>query len=173
MLISDGGELLLKHRKINELRFGARWDVYATGDRLGVVDTAIGRVGMNICADNWPSVLCFGHSLGRMGAQLIVSPCAWAVPADFDNAKTPYGGEWEKAYAELSRTYGLGVVAVSNVGGMTEGPWAGWRCIGNSMAFGPGGEKLLARVTARTAEETLMLEMELQEVKDWGPRISE
>ena len=172
VLISDEGELLLKHRKINELRFGAKWDVYATGDRLGVAETKLGRVGMSICADNWPGVLCFGHSLGRMGAQLLVSPCAWAVPADFDNKKTPYGGEWEKAYRELSGTYGMGVVAVSNVGAMTEGPWAGWRCIGNSIAFAPGGEKLAGAGHGEEAEEMPVVEMELGEVQDWGARIS-
>ena len=32
-----------------------------------------------------------GHALGRMGARLLLSPCAWAVDADHDNAREPYG----------------------------------------------------------------------------------
>jgi hypothetical protein len=34
------------------------------------------------------------------------------------------------------------VVGVSSVGPMTGGPWAGRKCIGCSLAVGPGGEVL-------------------------------
>ena len=46
--ISDQGEILLHHRKINVLT-GVE-DVYAIGDRLAVADTPFGRIGIDICA---------------------------------------------------------------------------------------------------------------------------
>lgn len=48
LLISDQGEILLHHRKINVLT-GVE-DVYAIGDRLAVADTPFGRIGIDICA---------------------------------------------------------------------------------------------------------------------------
>lgn len=50
LLISDGGEILYKHRKINVLT-GVE-DVYAIGDRIGVTETPLGKIGIDICADN-------------------------------------------------------------------------------------------------------------------------
>ena len=84
-----------------------------------------------------------------MGAQLILSPSAWAVDADHDNAREPYGKLWLDAYAELARLYDVTVVGVSNVGWLTAGPWAGRKCIGCSLAVGPGGSVLAGGRTAR------------------------
>ena len=40
---------------------------------------------------------------------------------------------------KLAKLYGVPVVGVSNVGPVTGGAWAGWKCIGNSIAlFGDG-----------------------------------
>ena len=142
VLLGPDGRLLLTHRKINELRFGPPHDVYATGDRLGVARTPVGPVGLNVCADNFPESLDLGRALGLMGARMILSPCAWAVPAGHDNAATPYGGEWAAPYAELARGRDLHVVGVSCVGELTSGPWRGRQCIGNSLAVGPGGRVL-------------------------------
>lgn len=137
LLISGDGEILFKHRKINIL--GIAQDLYSIGDRLGVAETALGTLGLTICADNFPTSLVFSHSLARMGAQLIVSPSAWAVDADHDNGKDPYGGMWKDAYTTIARLYDVTVVGVSNVGWMTGGPWQGRKCIGCSMAVGPSG----------------------------------
>jgi hypothetical protein len=80
-----------------------------------------------------------------MGAQLILSPSAWAVDADHDNLREPYGQLWRDSYTELARLYDLAVVGVSNVGWITGGPWQGRQCIGCSLAVGPGGA-ILAQV---------------------------
>ena len=138
VMIDPDGERRLLHRKINELEIAH--DLYTTGDRLGVARTEFGTVGLNICADNFESSLDIGHTLGRMGASLLVSPCAWAVDADHDNASDPYGGLWRRSYGELSRRHGMTVVGVSNIGPITGGPWAGRKCIGCSLAIGPGVE---------------------------------
>jgi predicted amidohydrolase len=140
VLLSPAGELLLHHRKVNELDIAL--DLYSVGDRLGVAETELGTIGLAVCADNFGSTLAIGHVLARMGAQLILSPSAWAVDADHDNARDPYGQLWRDSYTELARLYDVTVVGVSNVGPITGGPWAGRKCIGCSLAVGPGGAVL-------------------------------
>jgi len=53
-----------------------------------------------ICADAFAKDHVLSRSLGYMGADIIISPCAWAVPADHDNLKTPYHRhiKWFSAY---------------------------------------------------------------------------
>ena len=99
VLIGPEGRVLLHHRKINELDIAL--DLYSIGDRLGVVETELGTIGLAICADNFGSSLAIGHVLARMGAQLILSPSAWAVDADHDNDREPYGKLWLDSYARL------------------------------------------------------------------------
>ena len=140
VLISDKGEILLKHRKINVLTIAQ--DIYSIGDRLGVAHTPLGTIGIDICADNFHNALVFGHVLGRMGAELILAPSAWAVDGDHDNVKDPYGAFWMRSHSELSRLYDLTIISVSNVGWINAGVWKGRKCIGCSMAVGPGGKKL-------------------------------
>ena len=49
VLLGPTGELLLHHRKINELGIGH--DYYALGDRLQVAATSLGTFGLMVCAD--------------------------------------------------------------------------------------------------------------------------
>lgn len=153
VLLSDEGELLALHRKINELDIAH--DLYDIGDRLSVTHTPIGTIGLAVCADLFPTSLALGHSLARMGAQLILSPCSWAMDADHDNRLQPYGALWLQAYSELSRLYELTVAGASNVGWIEAGPWAGKKCIGNSLALGPDGREL-ARAPYGVEEEALV-----------------
>jgi predicted amidohydrolase len=157
VLIGPTGELLLHHRKINELDIAL--DLYTVGDRLGVVETELGTIGLSICADNFSDSLAVGHVLARMGAQVILSPSAWAVDADHANAREPYGKLWLDAYTELARLYDVTVIGVSNVGRLTAGPWKGRKCIGCSLAVGPTG--VLARGPyGETAEAVTVVEVE-------------
>lgn len=137
LLISPDGDILRKHRKINELSIAH--DLYALGDSLAVAETPLGTIGVTICADNAPESLALGQALGRMGARILLSPCAWAMVAEHDNAAEPYGQMWKTAYRALAEQYGMTVIGVSNVGWMTGGPWQGRKCIGCSLAVGPGG----------------------------------
>jgi predicted amidohydrolase len=159
ILVSPEGQILLKHRKINVLSIAQ--DLYSTGDRLGVAHTPIGTIGINICADNFPDSLVFGHSMARMGAQIIISPSAWAVKADHDNMKEPYGGMWENSYRELSALYEIYVIGVSNVGWITGGPWDGRKCIGSSLAVGTKGNIIKKGKYGVDAEELIVFESEL------------
>ena len=138
LLISPEGETVLKHRKINELKLAH--DLYGQGCRVGGADTPLGRIGLNICADNFPDSLELGRSLGRMGCRVLLSPCAWAVDGDHDDTEKPYGDLWLESYTKLAKGYGMTVVGVSNFGPIEAGPWAGRRCIGKSLAVGPDGE---------------------------------
>jgi len=137
VLLDDSGRMVLHHRKINELTIAH--DLYALGRSLAVAETPFGAVGLAICADLFPSSLALGHALCRMGARLILSPCAWAVEADHDQMRQPYGAIWREAYGELARLYDVAVVGVSGVGSLDAGPWQGRQCIGCSLAVGPAG----------------------------------
>lgn len=166
ILISPSGEILLKHHKINELEIAH--NLYSVGDRLGVAETPLGVIGMDICADNFPTSLAIGHVLARMGAHFILSPCAWAVPSDYDQTKTPYGEMWKRAYGELARLYGLTVVGVSNVGPVAAGPWKGRKTIGCSLAVGPDGDTLAQGPYGEDAESLITITVQARLRRVWG-----
>jgi predicted amidohydrolase len=152
VLISPDGEIVLKHRKINELALAH--DLYSLGTGVAVADTELGRVGLAICADNYPDSPEIGGALGRMGCRLLLSPCAWAVDADHDNEAKPYGKLWREAFAPLTMRFAMTVVAVSCIGPITAGPWQGRKCVGCSLAYGPGGVEL---VQGPADEEALLV----------------
>ncbi len=171
VLIDLQGEILLKHRKINELDIAQ--DLYATGDRLAVAHTELGTLAINICADNFPNSLAIGHVLARMGAQLLLSPSAWAVDADHDNTREPYGELWRGAYSELGRLYQLPVVGVSHVGWLTDGPWRGRKVIGCSLATDQRGEVLAQAPYGDAAEALVVVDIELRPTPARGTKIAE
>lgn len=141
VLFGPEGTLLARHRKINELAIAH--EVYDHGDRLGVVRTPIGTLGILVCADAVARDRLPLHALALMGADLILSPCAWAVAPDHDNARDPYGTLWRDAYTAVAREHGCAVVGVSNVGRVVGGAWDGWGCIGCSLAVDSDGAELL------------------------------
>lgn len=130
ILVDRDGTIVGHHRKINELDFAR--SLYATGRKLEVFDTSIGPVGVAICADLLVPEI--GTALAAMGAGIILSPSAWAVPDDHDEAVTPYGGEWRSAYGDLARRHSVAVAATSNVGRIDGGAWHGRPIIGRSLA---------------------------------------
>lgn len=154
ILLDPSGRIVLHHRKINELGIGR--EIYAVGGRLEVAETELGTVAIPICADNYWSSRAVGHLLCRMGAQVLLSPSAWAVVPDHDETVEPYGDDWLPSYRELATLYDVTVIGVSNVGLMTGGPWEGRLCIGKSLAVGPGGE-ILAHGPYGVDAETLLV----------------
>jgi predicted amidohydrolase len=153
VLIDPGGRIVLHHRKIHELDFAR--ELYATGDRLGVADTPWGRVGLMICADGFAPGQIISRALAAMGARTILSPCAWAVPADHDNARDPYGALWLDNYGAVCRDAGVVIAGCSNVGPITAGPWAGRICIGNSLVLGADAATLARGTYGMAADELL------------------
>ncbi|MBA3710180.1 MAG: carbon-nitrogen hydrolase family protein [Planctomycetes bacterium] len=140
VLIDRSGRLLRTHRKINELDFAR--ELYTTGTSLAAVDTDLGRIGVAICADLAPGADSIGHAMGHMRPLAILSPAAWAVPPGHDDLTDRYGGMWLQSYSGIAKRFSIPVIGVSNVGDVTTGPWAGWRCIGCSLAIGPDGSEL-------------------------------
>ncbi|MCB9767528.1 MAG: carbon-nitrogen hydrolase family protein [Candidatus Omnitrophica bacterium] len=157
--ISKQGEILGRHRKINLLDIAR--DLYTPGSSLSVFESSIGPVGMAICADNFPESLDLARSLARMGARLIASPCAWAVDSDHDQRVDPYGDLWRGSYGALTREWEVSMIGVSNVGWISSGPWKGRKCIGCSLAMGPGGKVLTEGPYGEEAQELIVLDLEL------------
>ena len=155
VLISPTGEVLLTHRKLNELTIGH--EVYAQGDRLGVAATPLGVFGLMICADGYVPGGYVGRTLGLMGADVILSPSAWAVPADYDNGIKPYGADWERNYAAIAREFHVWVAGCSNVGLVEGGAWDGHHCIGRSVVVNPAGETALVGPYGVQAETVMLL----------------
>ena len=157
VLIDPSGRILLHHRKLNELDIAHA--LYDQGDRLGVARTPLGTFGLMICADGFAAGEVVGRTLGLMGADVILSPSAWAVPADHDNRKDPYGKLWHDCYGAVANEYGLWVVGVSNVGPIPAGPWAGRKCIGCSLVVAPGGEPVVQGPHGSEAEAVLYVDV--------------
>ena len=93
-----------------------------------------------------PECLAIGHVLARMGAQIILSPSAWAVAPEYDNAVDPCGNLWIGAYRQLAELYDLPVVGASSVGRLEGGASHNWKVIGCSLAMrGDGTVAVQAR----------------------------
>lgn len=138
IIIDPSGEIILTHRKINELDIGHAY--YALGDKLNVCHTPFGTFGLLICADANTNNQIITRSLAYMGADVILSPSSWAVPADHNNAEDPYGSLWENAYMPVAKDFAVWIASTSNVGKMTAGPWKNWNGIGCSLVIDPNGE---------------------------------
>jgi len=157
VIIDPAGEIILKHRKINELDIGHPY--YKLGDRLNVVDTELGRLGLMICADATARDHVLTRALAYMGADVILSPSSWAVPPDHDNNKEPYGDTWRNAYVPVAKEFRVWIASASNVGWMTGGPWKGWKGIGCSMVVNPDGKEVVNGPYGAEADTILYVEI--------------
>ncbi|MFZ6692290.1 carbon-nitrogen hydrolase family protein [Undibacterium sp. SXout20W] len=169
VFIDDQGGLLLHHRKIHELAVAG--GIYSIGDRLAVARSKLGIVGISICADNAPESLAIGHVLARMGAQIILSPCAWAVAPDHDNHIEPYGELWRRSYGKLADLYDLPVVGVSNVGRIENGAWKDWKVIGCSLAMRGDGSIAMQGEYGSDAENLYISEVPLRKIVPLGDAV--
>lgn len=137
ILINSDGEIILKYHKINLLE--VEFPFYHIGDRLGVVDTPFGRIGVNICADNYYQGLHIGHTLARMGAQIILSPSSWTVDYSITEADEPYADKWIRPLKILASWHDLIVISTTSVGYIVGGPYEGKKKVGKSLAVGKSG----------------------------------
>jgi predicted amidohydrolase len=142
--IGRRGDILARHRKINELDIGLRF--YSRGGSLGVVDFEGRRVGLDICADSWiPGIV---DTLHLMGARLVFSPCAWAVRPGGEARNIAKIRRW---YATRTKGKDLTIVSANGTGRVTQGPWRGRLLQGESLVTGPGGTLLLRGPRNRAA----------------------
>lgn len=157
VLVNPMGKVILLHRKINELDIGHPY--YALGQSLQVVHTDLGNIGVMICADASTGKQEIPRVLSYMGADVILSPSAWAVPADHNNIDNPYGDTWWKAYKPVAEDFRVWIASCSNVGWMTGGPWQGWKAIGCSMVIGPGGKEVMNAPYGDNADTILYVDI--------------
>ncbi|PYQ45075.1 MAG: carbon-nitrogen hydrolase family protein [Acidobacteria bacterium] len=141
VLLDPAGALLLKYRKINLLVVEQPY--YSVGRSLSVVETALGVVGVNVCADNYADSLAIGHTLARMGSQIILSPSSWTVDYSIGEGEDPYGQKWIAPYTLLARLYDLVMVGTTSVGYIVGGPYEGKKMVGCSLVVNKDG--VLAR----------------------------
>ena len=137
IFISPEGNILLKYRKINVLTVAQ--DIYSIGETLSVVKTPFGMVGVNICSDNYIDSLDIGHTLARMGAQIILSPSSWTVDYSIVEGDTLYGKKWLKPYQTLAVAHDLVVVSATAVGVIVGGVYEGKKMVGCSLAVNKDG----------------------------------
>jgi predicted amidohydrolase len=137
LLINRNGGLICTHRKINLL--AVELPFYRVGGALSVVDTDFGVLGLNVCADNYIDGLAIGHTLGRMGARVILSPSSWTTDFSLDEGQDPYADKWLGPFFILAKCYDLYVVSCTSVGYIVGGPYEGKKMIGRSLVVGPDG----------------------------------
>ncbi len=161
VLLDRNGQLLSRYRKLNELTIGHA--SYDQGDRLSVVHTELGSFGLMICADACAHGHVLSRSLCYMGADVILSPCAWAMPDDHDNHKEPYGETWRNAYTPVARDFSVWIAGASNIGRIDSGPWKGSKCIGCSLVIGPDGQEVIQGPYGEEAETILHVHVQTRE----------
>ena len=135
--INPQGEIITKYHKINLLT--VEHPYYAVGQMLNVVDTPLGKIGVNICADNFLDGLTIGHTLARMGAEFILSPSSWTVDYSITEEDDPYREKWVKPYSILAQLYNVAVVGTTSVGYIVGGPYEGKKSVGCSLAVDSSG----------------------------------
>lgn len=160
VLIDPSGEVILHHRKLNELEIAH--DCYGQGTRLGVARTPLGNIGVHICADAFAGGQVLSRALGYMGADIILSPCAWAVAPDHDNRIEPYGQLWRDNYQPVARDFKMWIAGASSVGWIAAGPWSGWKCIGCSMAVDPEGKEVFMGPYGHDAEALGLVDIDIR-----------
>jgi len=170
LFIDDKGEIILKYQKINLLV--VEQDFYQVGQTLNVLDTPFGKVGINICADNYMDGIHMGHTLARMGAQIILSPSSWTVDYSKTEKDDPYGDKWLKPYTILAQLYNLVILGTTSVGVIVGGPYEGKKMIGCSLAVGKEGLIAQGQFNEFTGD-LVVAEFDVPERKEKGTAISD
>lgn len=137
ILINTYGEIIIKYSKINLLV--VEHDYYEVGQSLKVVETEFGKIGLNICADNYPESLTIGHTLARMGAQVILSPSSWTVDYSITEEDDPYKEKWMFPLSKLAKLYNIVIVSTTSVGYIVGGPYEGKKMVGCSLIVNKDG----------------------------------
>ena len=168
LLIDSEGHILLKHHKINLLE--VEFPFYEVGRRLEVVNTPFGQIGVNICADNYIDALDIGHTLARMGAQIILSPSSWTVDYSITEIDEPYMEKWLKPFQILAESHDIIVASATSVGYIVGGPYEGKKKIGKSLVIDKNGI-LLEGMFNEFAGELKTIEFEMPNTKRKGVQI--
>lgn len=162
ILIDNMGCIVYKYHKINLLE--VEFPFYKMGQKLEVVNTPLGKIGINICADNYKDAICLGHSLARMGAQIILSPSSWTVDHFITEDIDPYNDKWIAPLSEIATLYEIPVVSTTSVGYIVGGPYEGKKMIGCSLAIDKNG-KIYQSELNEFAGNLKVVELEVGDMK--------
>jgi predicted amidohydrolase len=170
LLINNLGKIILKYSKINLL--GVEFPFYEVGTQLGVVDTPLGRIGLNICADNYKESTYNAKTLASMGAQLILSPSSWTVDHFIKEDEDPYKDKWFSPLHHVAQYFNTIIVSVTSVGYIVGGPYEGKKMVGCSLVVGPEG-LIKQGLFNEFAGELTTVELVISEKKNKGVEIGE
>ena len=149
VLIGPDGAIIGRTAKSLLWHFDSRW--FCAGTSYPVFETAIGRIGMLVCADGrMPEI---ARSLAQAGAQLILDPTCWVTyAASRQNLPNP-----QADYMLATRAFENGVwcVATDKVG-LERGTVL---YVGRSCIISPTGRKVMEGPSDR--EEIVFAEVEL------------
>jgi len=137
ILIDPKGNIVLKYAKVNLLE--VEFPYYEVGQKLEVIDTPFGKIGLNICADNYIDSIYNGHMLARMGAQIILSPSSWTVDHFVTEEMDPYKTKWIEPLSIIAKKYQIPVLSTTSVGYIVGGPYEGKKMVGCSLAVDETG----------------------------------
>ncbi len=131
----ENGRVLNVHRKLYLVNYGALSEgrLFATGSRVGAVDTAVGRIGTLICEDIWHPTLPYLMALD--GAQMLIT-CAGS-PEGLISESASSRELWSVVLRSQALTFGCFHVFSNRAG--SEGALSFW---GGSMVWGPDGTLL-------------------------------
>ena len=129
ILISDEGELLLKHRK-NNILSELMEPPYSKGVGVQMIKTKLGKIGVMICADTFEKDLLIEMALLKPDLMLI--PYGWAAKMD---EWPEHGKELHEVVKNVSLTVKCPAVGTDLVGQISQGPWKGMIYGGQSAAY--------------------------------------
>jgi len=147
-------------------------EFYAVGRELSAIETPYGIIGVNICADNYIDSLEIGHTLARMGSQIILSPSSWTVDYSITEGSDPYGEKWFKPFFTLASLHDLVIVSATSVGYIVGGPYSGKKMVGCSLAVGKDGP-IAKGAHNELAGELVVTSIDIPERREKGTAIGE
>lgn len=169
LLIDNSGKIILKYHKINLL--DVEQPFYEVGNHLKVVDTKFGKIGVNICSDNYKESVHIGKTLSSMGAQIILSPSSWTVDHSVTEIDDPYEDKWIKPLSYIANMYENLIVSTTSVGYIVGGPYEGKKKIGCSLAVNKDGIVKKGQFN-EFAGEVIFLETEIPKLNEKGTTLT-
>lgn len=145
ILIDEGGEILLTHRKQNTLTELLN-PPYTRGTEVKVVDTKLGRLGILICADTFEESLL--QQMAELKPDALLVPYGWAADPD---EWPEHGDNLVKVVSKAAQAVNAPVIGVDCVGTIAHGPWKGKTFGGLSVACDAEGN-VLARGADRNSD---------------------
>ncbi len=147
IFVDDEGTVIENMRKV--YAWGQEKLKFREGKRYPVVETKLGKIGLQICYDvEYPEP---SRIEALKGAEVIIDCAVWSIPAE------------RRWHVDLAGN------ALFNLLFMVGSNPVGDNCCGSSMVVGPDGE--IRAMASRTEEELLIHEIDLDEVLEIRSRI--